>query len=78
MEEQAQAFIAGLGGNENVTFVEACITRMRVEVDDTSLVDDVALREAGAYGVVLQKNVVQIIVGPIVDDLVAAIESERS
>lgn len=75
MSNKAEAFLAAIGGAENVTHVEGCITRIRLEVKDTSLVGDVPLREAGAFGVVVQNQVVQIIVGPEVDALVEDINA---
>lgn len=46
----AQAFLAGLGGRDNITSLDNCATRLRLEVADTAKVDEVALRRAGAAG----------------------------
>ena len=48
----ASDIVAGLGGQENITDLEPCITRLRVEVADQAKVDEEALRAAGAFGVV--------------------------
>ncbi len=48
----ASDIVAGLGGQENITDLEPCITRLRVEVADQTKVDEEALRAAGAFGVV--------------------------
>ncbi|BBG00630.1 MULTISPECIES: glucose PTS transporter subunit EIIB [Pseudonocardia] len=66
---KADEIVAGLGGATNITDLEACITRLRTEVDDPSLVDDAALRAAGAHGVVRSGTVVQVVVGPEADNL---------
>ena len=46
----ASDIVAGLGGQENITDLEPCITRLRVEVVDQAKVDEEALRAAGAFG----------------------------
>ena len=66
---QAQDILAGLGGNENIDSIEPCITRLRVEVVDPTLIDEEALKQAGAFGVVQVGQTVQVVVGPIADNL---------
>ena len=66
---QAQDILAGLGGNENIDSIEPCITRLRVEVVDPTLIDEKALKQAGAFGVVQVGQTVQVVVGPIADNL---------
>jgi PTS system N-acetylglucosamine-specific IIB component len=66
---KASDIIAGLGGADNVDEVEGCITRIRTEVDDPSLVDQAALKAAGAIAVVAIGTGVQVIVGPEADNL---------
>ena len=73
----ASDIIKSLGGSDNLTAVESCITRIRVEVKDPDKVDEEALRAAGAFGVVLQGNAVQVVVGPTADDLTDAINAQR-
>ena len=51
MSSKAEQILAGLGGAENIVEIEACITRLRTEVKDGSLVDQAALKAAGAHGV---------------------------
>ena len=58
----ASDIVAGLGGQENITDLEPCITRLRVEVADQTKVDEEALRAAGAFGVVRSGRVVQVVV----------------
>ncbi|WP_099332704.1 PTS transporter subunit EIIB [Actinomyces minihominis] len=66
---QAQDIVTGLGGIENIETIEPCITRLRVEVVDSALVDEAALKNAGAFGVVQVGDTVQVVVGPIADNL---------
>ncbi|MFE2994026.1 glucose PTS transporter subunit EIIB [Nocardia sp. NPDC059246] len=61
--------IAGLGGAGNIVEVEGCITRLRCEVKDANLVDEKALKAAGAHGVVKMGDAVQVVVGPSADAL---------
>lgn len=69
----AEQIVNGLGGQENITDLEPCITRLRVEVASQDKVDEDALRAAGAFGVVRSGKVVQVVVGPTADDLAAEI-----
>ena len=74
MSIKAQDILTALGGAQNIKEIEDCITRLRVEVADTAQVDEDGLRAAGAFGVVLQGHVVQVVVGPNADELCAALE----
>lgn len=74
---KAAAILSALGGDENILDIEACITRIRVEVEDADQVDEAALRAAGAFGVVQQGNAIQVVVGPEADNLVEDIEDLR-
>lgn len=74
MSSKAEKILAGLGGAGNVVEIEACITRLRTEVEDASLVDEAALKAAGAHGVISAGTVVQVVVGPEADTLADDIE----
>jgi N-acetylglucosamine PTS system EIIB component len=65
----ADEIVKGLGGAGNIVEVEGCITRLRTEVRDPSLVDEAALRRYGAHGVIVAGTVVQVVVGPEADSL---------
>jgi PTS system N-acetylglucosamine-specific IIB component len=71
---QAEKILAGLGGKENVLEIEACITRLRTQLQDASLVDDLVLREAGAHGIMRAGSVVQVVLGPEADMIASDIE----
>ena len=71
---QAEQILAGLGGKENILEVEACITRLRTEVHDPSLVDEAALKAAGAHGVVKMGTAIQVVIGTDADPIAADIE----
>ncbi|MGL4737283.1 MAG: PTS transporter subunit EIIC [Cellulosilyticaceae bacterium] len=54
-----------LGGHNNIATVENCMTRLRLEVNDASLVDSDALKKVpGVLGYVEEGTSKQIIVGP--------------
>ncbi len=60
----AAIILEGLGGAENVTSIDNCITRLRLEVKDSSLVDEKKIKSAGIAGIVRpSKQAVQVIVG---------------
>ncbi len=60
----AREFIGAVGGSANLTNIDACITRLRLSVKDSSLVNDAVAKRLGASGVIrLNKESVQVIVG---------------
>lgn len=58
-----QAMITNLGGKENLLEISSCITRLRLKVEDSSLVDEAALKKLGAKGVVCKGQAVQVVLG---------------
>ncbi|MDR5587573.1 MULTISPECIES: PTS transporter subunit EIIC [Clostridium] len=65
--EKAPAVLAALGGEENIVSVDACITRLRVEVKDKAKVDKAELKTLGAAGVMEVGNGIQAIFGAKAD-----------
>ena len=62
--QRAADFLSSLGGGENIGDVTNCATRLRLTVKDISLVQDAAVfKAAGAHGLVVKGNAVQVIVG---------------
>lgn len=54
----------GLGGEENVTSIDNCVTRLRLDVKDSSAIDQSKIKATGVPGVVVTgKNNVQVVVG---------------
>ena len=61
----AQIILEGLGGKGNVTSIDHCITRLRLEVKDRLLVDEKKIKSSGAAGVIRPgKTSVQVVIGP--------------
>ena len=62
--EVASIILEGLGGKENVTSIDNCITRLRLEVKDQALVNEAKIKSAGVSGVIRPgKTSVQVVVG---------------
>jgi len=60
----AAAILEGVGGKENVTSIDNCITRLRLEIKDQAVVDEKKIKAAGVAGVVRPgKNAIQVIIG---------------
>jgi N-acetylglucosamine PTS system EIICBA or EIICB component len=61
---EIKALLSGLGGAANVKDVATCSSRLRVGIRSVSLVDDGALRAAGARGVAKFRDSVHVVIGP--------------
>lgn len=62
--EVAKTILEGIGGKDNVTSIDNCITRLRLEIKDYTKVDEKKIKSAGVAGVVRpSKTAVQVIVG---------------
>lgn len=67
---QVEAIINLLGGRDNIQLVDACMTRLRVTVNDVNKVADVdAWKKEGAKGLLKKDNGVQAVYGPKADVL---------
>ncbi len=67
---QAERIIGLLGGRENITLVDACMTRLRVTVKDPSKVAELPQWKAeGALGLLKKDNGIQAVYGPKADVL---------
>lgn len=71
----AATVVKGLGGLANITDVDNCITRLRTEVKDGSLVDEALLKSTGAAGVMTSGRGVQVIYGPRVTAVANAVRN---
>ncbi len=62
--EVAAIILEGLGGKSNVTSLDNCITRLRMEIKDYTRVDEKKIKSAGVAGVMrISKTSIQVIVG---------------
>ena len=74
-EDMSVALVAAFGGRENINNLDACITRLRVGVNDINKVDQAELKKIGAAGVVIAGNGVQAIFGTKSDNLKTDMEA---
>ena len=65
----AEQLVLAFGGKDNISNLDACITRLRVTVKDIAKVDQAKLKHLGAAGVVVSGNGVQAIFGTKSDNL---------
>jgi N-acetylglucosamine PTS system EIICBA or EIICB component len=74
--DRGAQFAAALGGAANLKSVDACTTRLRLDLADSAAVDEPALRALGARGIVrLGGNALQVVLGPIADQVAGEIRS---
>lgn len=60
----ASVILEGVGGKENIVSADNCITRLRLEVKDNTLVNEKKIKTAGVAGVIRpSKTAVQVIIG---------------
>ena len=61
----ASVILDGLGGKDNVSDLDNCTTRLRIEVRDHLSVDEKKIKSAGVAGIIRPgKTTVQVVVGP--------------
>ena len=81
-DELSAQIVLGLGGKDNISDVDCCITRLRCTVKDAAKVDKELLKSTGASGVVCSGLGVQVVYGPrvsvIKSDLEAFLASDAS
>ncbi|NQD68140.1 PTS transporter subunit EIIB, partial [Bacillus haikouensis] len=74
----ASEIYAGLGGDENVTSVDNCVTRLRVEVKDMEAVDQQRIKATGVPGInIVGTNSIQVVVGTSVQFVADEVEKIR-
>lgn len=74
---RAAAFVQALGGAANLTAVDACATRLRLLVVNQDAVDEAALKRLGARATVkVSSDALQVVLGPIADQVADEIRAE--
>jgi PTS system N-acetylglucosamine-specific IIC component len=69
-------FVLALGGPQNLATVDACMTRLRLTVNDLDKVDETQLRALGARGFMRPGgNALQVVLGPIADQVAGEIRA---
>jgi PTS system N-acetylglucosamine-specific IIC component len=73
---RGEAFAGALGGAANLISVDACTTRLRLQVRDPAAVDEAALRALGARGFVRPSpETLQVVLGPQADQVAGEIRA---
>jgi len=67
--ERSRALVMAFGGRNNITSLDACITRLRIAVKDPGRVDQAKLKAMGAAGVMMVGSGVQAIFGPLSENM---------
>jgi PTS system N-acetylglucosamine-specific IIC component len=63
-------FVLALGGAANLATVDACMTRLRLTLNDLQAIDEAKLKALGAKGLVRPGgNALQVVLGPIADQV---------
>ena len=71
--EKALEYLTALGGSNNLTTIDSCITRLRLTLSDMSVVNEETLKSIGALGVVkMGNNNLQVIVGTEAEEIAQA------
>ncbi|MEN0614622.1 glucose PTS transporter subunit EIIB [Klebsiella indica] len=68
-QQQIENLIQAFGGESNIINVDACITRLRVTVNNLAVIDSRSLQQQGALGVIILGQQVHAIFGKQSDAL---------
>ena len=74
-DELSGMITLGLGGKDNISDVDCCITRLRCTVKDANKVDKEMLKNTGASGVICKGQGVQVVYGPKVSVIKSDLET---
>ncbi|WP_024615752.1 N-acetylglucosamine-specific PTS transporter subunit IIBC [Clostridium sp. Ade.TY] len=75
IEEKAVNVLEALGGTSNIENIDACVTRIRLTLKDTSKVNEKELKRIGATGIMkLDNKNIQVVIGTLADPIVSHIK----
>ncbi|WKC75664.1 PTS transporter subunit EIIC [Borreliella valaisiana] len=75
LSETSSKVLEGLGGKDNITYIDACASRLRVNLKQIELVkSDAYFKNLGASGILKKGNSVQIVFGGLSDNIKMAID----
>ena len=76
---QAKKIYAALGGADNLTVIDNCTTRLRLQLKDTNTINEAAIKRSGAAGInKLDDHNLQIIIGTEVQFVADALSQLKS
>lgn len=74
-KEMAVRILEGLGGKENIVSLENCVTRLRLELKDASLMNEEMIKRSGSQGIMkMGANNVHIVIGTHVNSVAREIK----
>lgn len=74
-ENMAYTILEALGGKENIVSIDNCATRLRLEVNNSDIIDKNKIKASGAFGTsVPDRTTAQIIIGPKVQFVADALK----
>ena len=68
-KQLAETILTLVGGTQNVSSVTHCVTRLRIIVNDTSIIRQKAIADLPVIGINLVGTQFQVILGPAVSDV---------
>lgn len=73
--ELGTTILKAIGGKENIREIDNCISRLRLILNDTSVVDEAALKTTGSLGIIrINENNIQVVYGPKVEEATHALK----
>lgn len=70
LSETASKVLEGLGGKDNITYIDACASRLRVNLKQIEVIkSDAYFKNLGASGILKKGNSVQIVFGGLSDNI---------
>lgn len=73
--ELGTTILKAIGGKENIRDIDNCISRLRLILNDTSVVDEAALKTTGSLGIIrINENNIQVVYGPKVEEATHALK----
>ncbi|WP_210381068.1 PTS transporter subunit EIIC [Borreliella valaisiana] len=70
LSETSSKVLEGLGGKDNITYIDACASRLRVNLKQIELIkSDTYFKNLGASGILKKGNSVQIVFGGLSDNI---------
>lgn len=73
--ELGTTILKAIGGKENIRDIDNCISRLRLILNDTSVVDEAALKKTGSLGIIrINENNIQVVYGPKVEEATHALK----
>ncbi|MGL6113729.1 MAG: N-acetylglucosamine-specific PTS transporter subunit IIBC [Cetobacterium sp.] len=77
-EDIVKNYAEALGGIDNLAIIDSCITRLRLEVKDSSIINEAKLKAIGAKGFIkLSPTAVQVIVGTAAESVANGLKQLR-